>query len=380
MISKALADHGALVVHVESASRPDVLRRLPPMKGEPGLDRSQFMANFNTSKLGLALDLSKDEGRALARRLADWADVVVESFTPGTMKKFGLDYETLSRDRPELVMLSTCMRGQTGPQSGYAGFGGQGAALSGLYAITGWPDRPPSGPWGAYTDFINPRFGVAALVAALIHRERTGRGQQVDLSQTEAGIRFLEPALLDYTVNGRVAGPRGAATEHACPSAAFKTAGTERYIAIAVETAAQWSALRRLAPLGDFATEDFDRLSVRCEQREKIEARLAEWCATREGFELARELQRVGVPAHAVLRPTDLYENEQLAHRGFFVTLDHAEMGPTACDGLVTRFSRTPGRLGPAPCLGQHTTEVLRDVLSLSDAEIARYAESGALA
>ena len=182
-------------------------------------------------------------------------------------------------------------------------------------------------------------------------------------------------------MNGRVARARGAASEHACPSAAFKTAGQERYIAISVETAAQWSALCRLAPLSDFGSPDLDRLSARCEQRDTIEARLSEWCATRDAFELAGELQRAGVPAYAVLRPMDLYENEQLTQRGFFVTLDHAEMGPTAYDGFVTRFSRTPGRLrSAAPCLGQHTTEVLRDVLSLSDDEIARYAESGALA
>ena len=224
MISKALADHGACVVHVESRTRVDVLRRLPPFKdGEAGLDRSQFMANFNTSKLGLTLDLATDGGLALARRLADWADVVLESFTPGTMQKFGLDYATLSRKRPELVMLSTCLRGQTGPESTYAGFGGQGAALSGLHSITGWPDREPWGPWGAYTDFINPRFGVAALSAALIHRQRTGEGQYIDLAQTEAGIRFLEPLVLDYTKNGRVAGLTGHDSAYACPHRAALT-------------------------------------------------------------------------------------------------------------------------------------------------------------
>src|SRR5690606_12743537 len=140
---------------------------------------------------------------------ADWADVVVESFTPGNMAKFGLDFATLSRDRDDLIMLSTCLRGQTGPERTYTGFGGQGAALAGLHAITGWPDRPPSGPWGAYTDFITPRFGVAALGAALLHRAETGHGQYIDLAQGEAGIRFIEPLVLDYVVNGRVALPAG---------------------------------------------------------------------------------------------------------------------------------------------------------------------------
>jgi hypothetical protein len=149
IISKALADHGATVIHVESEAKTDLLRSLPPFKdGEPGLNRSQFFANFNTSKQGLRLELNQPDDLALARKLADWADVVVESFTPGTMARYGLDYPTLSANRSDLVMLSTCMRGQTGPERHYTGFGNQGAALAGLVAITGWPDRAPAGPMG----------------------------------------------------------------------------------------------------------------------------------------------------------------------------------------------------------------------------------------
>ncbi len=375
LISKAFADHGATVVKVESARRPDVLRQLPPWKdGKRGLDRSQFMASFNTSKLSLSLDLSTGGGRALARRLALWADVVTDSFTPGTMQKLGLDSISLARERPDLVMLSTCLRGQTGPERAFSGFGNQGAALAGLYSITGWPDRPPCGPWGAYTDFIAPRFGVTALAAALFHRARTGRGQHVDLSQVEAGIHFLEPLVLDYEASGRVAGPVGHDSPRACPHGVFACAGKERYIALAVETAAHWEALARVAPLSDFSFAD------RRKQSDAIAERLREWCAARDAFTLARELQQAGVPAAVVHRPSDLYADRQLAHRGFFVTLDHPEMGPTPYDGPVTRFSRTPARLRPAPLLGQHTYEVLSGLLGLGDDEIAEHAASGALA
>ena len=176
---------------------------------KPGINRSQFFANFNTSKQGLRLELNEPNDRAVARKLADWADVVVESFTPGTMARYGLDYATLSANRSDLVMVSTCMRGQTGPERHYTGFGNQGAALAGLVAITGWPDRAPAGPWGAYTDFITPRYGIAALTAALLHRDATGEGQYIDLSQIEAGIQFQAPLLLDHAVNGRVAQAAG---------------------------------------------------------------------------------------------------------------------------------------------------------------------------
>jgi crotonobetainyl-CoA:carnitine CoA-transferase CaiB-like acyl-CoA transferase len=379
--SKAFADHGATVVHVESTARPDVLRNGPPFKdGVAGIDRSQFMANFNSSKLGLALDLGTERGRALARRLIDWADVVVESFTPGTMARWGLDYASLRDERPDLIMLSTCLRGQTGPERAVAGFGSQGAAFAGLHGITGWPDRPPCGPWGAYTDFIAPRYAVSALASAIYERRRSGLGQYIDLSQVEAAAHFVEPLLLDAAVNGRVAGPAGHDSARACPHGVYPTDGVERYIAIAVETAAQWHALRSIAPLGGFADPALDTLDARRRCRDQIDAALRAWTRGQEPWNLARRLQEAGVPAFVVQRPSDLYHDPQLAHRGFFVTLEHSVMGPTPYDGPVTHFSETPALLRrAAPCLGEHTTEVLTGLLGLTPAEVAEHAAAGAL-
>ncbi len=376
IISKALADHGATVVHVESSTRPDPLRLLPPFKdGVPGIDRAQFMANFNSSKLGLACNMSQPKGRELARKLVEWSDVVVESFVPGNMKKWGLDYESIRQFRPDIVMLSTCLRGQTGPEAAYTGFGGQGAALAGIHAVTGWPDRPPAGPWGAYTDFINPRYGVAALTAALLHHDATGQGAYVDLAQSEAGIRFVEPLVLDYTVNGRKAPPSGHDSLYACPHVVLQCEGIERYVALACETATHWRSLRSIAPLDAFADSAYNELATRIANKAAIEDVLREWARSQEPFALVEMLRNAGVPASVVERPMDLYDDPQLAHRGFFVTLDHAEMGPTPYDGLATQFSRTPGRLAmAAPTLGQHTDHVLREVLRLSDEEILDYA------
>jgi crotonobetainyl-CoA:carnitine CoA-transferase CaiB-like acyl-CoA transferase len=226
LVSKDFANHGATVVLVESDKFVDPLRMVPPWKDRaPNPATGHTPANFNQSKLGLALDLKQEKGREVALRLVDWADVVIESFTPGTAGKLGLDWESLSKRKPGLVMLSSCLRGQTGPESSYTGVGLQGAGLAGFCAVTGWPDRLPSGPWGAYTDFIAPRYSIAALGAALLHRERTGEGQYIDLSQVEAAIHFLEPMILDYTVNGRIAGLAGMNSERACPHGIFRAAG-----------------------------------------------------------------------------------------------------------------------------------------------------------
>jgi len=379
IISRALADHGAAVVHVESSLRPDVLRLLPPFKDNiPGIDRSQFMADYNCSKLGLALNLGTEEGKAAALRLIDWADVVVESFTPGTMAKLGLDYETLRKRKPGIVMLSTCLRGQTGPERGYTGFGGQGAALAGLHAITGWPDRTPAGTWGAYSDFIGPRVGCTALGAALFHRQRTGEGEYIDLSQSEAAIHFLEPLVLDYTVNGNAAPPAGHSSLYAAPHGVYRCAGVERYAALAVETDDQWKAL--CAAIGAAGLDPSLDEAGRRAASQAIDASLAGWFASRDAFEASDSLRARGVPAYAVLRPTDLYNDRQLAHRGFFVTLDHREMGSTPYDGLITRFSETPAwPRSAAPCLGQDTDYVLREILGLSEDEVIELAAAEAL-
>ncbi|MYB21992.1 MAG: CoA transferase [Chloroflexi bacterium] len=381
LISKSMADHGATVVHIESATRPDVLRLAPPFKdNEPGMDRAQFMANFNSSKIGVALRLDTEQGHEYARQLIEWADVVVESFTPGTMKRFGFDFATLSQERPELIMLSTCLRGQSGPESTYPGFGLQGACLSGLHRITGWPDRQPAGTWGAYTDFINPRFGSGVLAAAIRHRDLTGKGQYIDLAQSEAGIHFAAPLLLDYLENGRVARAPGHDSMYAAPNGVFRVGEGERYVAIASETAEQWSALRDAAGLEPWSGAEYDDLSERIAAKSEIEAALADWCAPQTADAVVECLTSLGVPASVVQWPSDLYQDAQLKHRNFFVTLNHSVMGPTPYDGLVTRFSGGTANLRrAAPAIGEHTHYVLSEILNASDDEITDALVAGVL-
>ncbi|MXZ63295.1 MAG: CoA transferase [Chloroflexi bacterium] len=381
LISKGLADHGATVVHVESATRIDGTRLNPPFQdGIVDINRAQFMANYNSSKLGASVNLGTPEGRTLARQLCDWADIVTESFTPGVADRLGLGWEELSADHPELIMLSTSMRGETGPLRTISGFGSHGAAMAGISAITGWPDRDPAGPWGAYTDFINPRYGIAALASALFERNRSGRGQYVDLSQVETSIHFIEPLILDYTVNGRVAGPVGHASLTSCPHGVYATAGLERYVAIEVQTAEQWRALRSLGALPDHGDPRHEARRGRLADREAIEAGMAGWCTGQDPWALAERLRDAGVPASVCLRPLDLYEDAQLAHRGHFVTLDHSVMGPTPYDGLATHFSATPGLLSKAaPALGEDTQYVLVELLGLAPDEIADLAAANAL-
>ncbi len=383
LLARALADQGATTIHIESETRPDMLRRIGPFAGgEPGLNRSQFFAFVNTSKLGLACNLATEAGRELALRLVAWADVVVESFTPGTMAAFGIDYGTLSRDHPDLVMVSTCLRGQDGPERRYGGFGSQGVAVTPLFTATGWPDRPPAGPWGAYTDFCAPRFGISALVSALLHRRRTGEGQHIDLSQVEAAMHFAEPLLLDRQINDRDTVPQGHRRAHACPHTVVAAGDDGRHVTIACETTDQWRALVGLAApaLDPWSGPEFDPLEARRPHTAAIEEALCRWAAPREPFALAERLATGGVPSSVANWSTDLLDDPQLMHRGYYSVLDHAEVGPTLYDGTGSILSTTPSiQRSAAPCLGQHTDHVLADLLGLSESEIDAYRRAGAL-
>src|SRR5262245_44779518 len=238
--AKVFADHGATVVRVETDKPADRLRLVGPFKdGIAGINRCQFFASFNTSKLSLQLDLKHAEGLAVAKRLLQWADVCLDSFTAGTMNELGLGYDVARDLNPGLIMASTCLMGQSGPAAPLAGYGYHAASVCGFYEVTGWDDRAPGGPFNAYTDTIAPRFLATALVAALDHRRRTGEGQYIDGAQMEAALHFLGPELLEAQVTGKNARRAGNEAPGAAPHDAYPCAGEDEWCAIAVETDAQ---------------------------------------------------------------------------------------------------------------------------------------------
>jgi crotonobetainyl-CoA:carnitine CoA-transferase CaiB-like acyl-CoA transferase len=373
--TKYLADNGADVIRIESAARVDVLRVSPPWHdGQPSsINSSQFFASYNTSKRSLALDLSKPRAREIALRLLPWAEVVVESFTPKVMRNWQLDYERLSALKPDLVMLSTCLQGQTGPRAGFAGFGQLLSALSGFYHILGYSPDEISPPYGAYTDYVAPRFAACAVLAALDYKRRTGIGQHVDLAQYEAGMQFLAPALIDYFTSGRVLNACGNRSDRYAPNGAYRCrdeAGNERWIAIAIVDDREWAAMLDIleaAPEPGFAT-----MAQRFAQSDDLDAFIGGLVRERSAEDLTTELQAAGVAAYPVQSCLDLHRDENLRAFDFWHWLNHKEMGPSLYEGLQHRMSRTPGELrSAAPTLGQHSDEILGGMLGFSSDEIA---------
>jgi crotonobetainyl-CoA:carnitine CoA-transferase CaiB-like acyl-CoA transferase len=383
--TRYFADHGATVVRVESRQRPDFLRILKLTSDTPGgLDGGEHFAVLNANKLSVALNLSTPEGVDVARRLALRVDAVAENFAPGAMAKWKLDYASLVRERPDLVMISTCLNGQTGPQRFYPGFGGQGSALSGFNHLTGWPDRAPLGPYGTITDSLSPRLAALLLATALLHRARTGQGQHLDLSQVEGGIVCLSESIATYTANGEVLGRLGNRSRHLAPHGVFRCEdedGRERWIAIVVHDDDDWARLVRAMGTPAWARDaGLATTAGRLERVDALEASLAGWTRTQQAAALAESLQRAGIEAAPVLDLADLHDDPQLAHRGHFRTVEHPVLGAHPAETHAIRFSAMePALRRPAPRLGEHTGAVLHDLLDMSDDEIARLRAAGAL-
>ena len=372
--TRYFAEQGATVIKVESRSRPDFLRTYSTQ----GLDASEMFDALNAGKLGITLNLKHPQGVELARRLAvDWADAVTENFAPRGMRSFGLDYERLSGDKPDLVMVSTCLMGQTGPHRDYPGFGGQGAALSGYNFLTGWPDRAPVGPFATITDSLSPRLAATALAAALLHRRRTGEGVYLDLSQVEAAAWTLTPWLLDYAVYGKIGRRDGNRSPDAVPHGAFPCQGQDRWVAVAAWDDAAWA---RLAAVIDLDDPRLASLDARRDRIDEVEAEVAAWTSSQTADEVAEALQAVDVEAVPVADFGDLFEDLQLAARHHFIALDHPVLGPGCYEHNGFRLSDAPsGYDRPSPTLGEHNELVLGDILGLSKAEQAQLAEDGAL-
>ena len=367
---KFLADHGATVIHIESNIQPEALRITPPFRdGIPGLNRSAYHACFNNNKYGLLFNLKHPRAKEVIKRLIDWADVVAESFSPGTMSRWGMAYEDLVKIKPSIIMYSTCQLGQTGRRARMAAYGTQLVSLAGFTHLTGWPDRGPTGPYGPYTDLPCPPVGAAAIAAALDYHRRTGRGVHIDLSQYETGINFIAPVILDYTVNKRVWEREGNRCPYAAPHGIFPCKGDDRWCAIAVFTDDEWRALCKVMRNPCWTKEPrFSTFLSRKKNEDELEHLLAQWTINYDAEELMYKLQKAGVPAGMLENGEDIHNDPQLIHRHYLWELNHPEIGKHSYETSPFRMSKTPAELYKAgPCLGEDTEYVCTKILGIPD-------------
>jgi crotonobetainyl-CoA:carnitine CoA-transferase CaiB-like acyl-CoA transferase len=380
LATRLLADLGATVVRIETEKRADVIRASGPfLPGEEGGDATALWHNTAAGKYSLQLDITSDAGRQVVLDLARWADVAYESFSAGALDRLGLGYDALAEVNPRLVMVSTSLLGQAGPRARFAGFGNLAAALAGFHEITGWPDRPPAGPFTAYTDYVSPRFAAAAMLAAVDHARRTGAGQYLDVSQAEAASHLLAPALLAQQLEGVTATRAGNRDPALTPHGVFPAGapGEDRWVAIACHDDA-WPALAEVAGL-DPSWAGWDNRRRRAEE-DRIEVALSEWTAGHDPDDLTERLQAAGVAAHTVQHSAQVIVDPQLVHRGTPVQVPHPHYGKVWVENTQARWSRTqpyPGFAGPP--LGHHTQHVLEAILGYDADRIAELVIAGAI-
>ncbi len=384
LIGKHLADHGAQVVHVESYERPDGFRQnYPPYKdNKPGMNRSGAFTFCNNNKYGVTINLKAGGGVELAKTLIGWADIVIENFTPGTLKKLGLGYDDMRKVNADIILLSSCNQGQTGPHAFHPGFGSHLSSLCGFTYMTGYPDRMPCILYGPYVDHVGVGYGVIAAVAALEHRRRTGQGQFVDLAQYEVGIQFMIPALLEYMANHRVIERDGNRHAFAAPHNTYPCKGEDCWCVISVFNDHEWKALCKCMGREELISDPrFKTALGRKEHEERVDEEVARWTLGLTREEIFKKLQTHGVKAGMVENMEDLLGDPQLRHRKFWAPLDHPEVGTYHAEGPPFGFSKTPFKIDrPAPRIGEHNEFVFKKVLGLSSEEYDRLVREGVIA
>ncbi len=395
---QTLAAFGAEVVRVESEARIDSLRIVEPVALNPDgskmsdtYNASGYFNNFNAGKLSFLLDLNSERGQEIAYRLIERSDIFMTNFTPRVLEKWNLLHEHVSAANPRIVAGYAPMQGMSGPHRDFLGFGAVLTPITGISELSGFPHHPPVGIGTNYPDYVvNPGHLAFALLAALRHRDITGEGQLVEMPQIESVVNALAPAILDYTANGVVQTRAGNRSPVAAPHGAFRCAddpsseGSEdRWIVIACRADDQWAAVCEAIGEADAADDPrFATHDARKANEDALEALVNGWTADRRAEDVMAALQARGVPAGVVQNAQDILDKDpHVRERAYYQYLDHPETGRSAYDGPCARLSETPGsHRAPAPLFGQHTDEVCRRILELSDDEIAALLVEGVLA
>jgi benzylsuccinate CoA-transferase BbsF subunit len=389
--TRFLAAMGAQVIRIEdpvNEGRWDILRGMSPFVDERrGIELGGPFNNHNVEKLGVTLNLRTEPAKELLRELVAISDVVTENFAAGVLARLGFSYDELRAIKPDIIYVSNSGFGHRGPYASFKTWGPIVQACCGLSFSSGLPGLPPAG-WGySYMDHHGGNFMAIAVLAGLIHRRRTGEGQWIEMSCTDAGALLNGPVLLDYTVNGRPLRRDGMPDSNRsqlppmAPHGIYATVGDDAWVALACRDDHDWQAFADVVGEPWTAEARFATLAGRLESEDDLDRLVGAWTAGRDRFEIQAALQRAGVPAAAVQRPEDRIDHDPgTAAWGLWPTVHHREMGDVRVDGIPVHFSETDWVIERgAPCLGEHNDVVFGDLLGHEKDELDRWKEAGVL-
>ena len=393
--TRLLADLGAEVIKIETHKRPDLVRGpvVPPppsllggtavypnrQPGERPWNRSAYFNKVNRNKLEVTLDLSTPEGKEVFLRMVKVGDVVIDNFTVRVMQNFGLTYEVIKAVKPDIIQVRMPGWGMTGPYREYASWGTGVEAMAGMSSLLGYRDGLPMTSSMSYGDPLGGLNAAFAILAAIHYRRQTGQGQFIDVCQIEGAMSMIGEAFMDYSLNGRIPGRLGNRHPSMAPCGAYRAKGDDAWIAIAVANDKQWQALCQVMGKPELAQDKrFADTLGRWHNHDELDKIIEEWTFDRDGYEMMHQLQKVGVAAGPVLKADGVVNEPHLNARGFFEMVNHPDAGRHKLLGVPTRLSKTPGsiRFG-APMLGQHNKYIFKELLGMSDEEIAELEKKG---
>ena len=376
-VTQWLAAMGAEVIKIESNLRPDLTRQVfHGMSAECPM--SAVFAGLNYGKKGCTLNMTQPKARELAKEIIRRSDVVTENFGGSVMDRWGLGYAALKEMKPDIILYSGSGFGRTGPDKERPAFAGIIEALSGVCALNAYPDGEPL-PMATrgYTDLTAAQHGAFAILAALYHRSKTGVGQHIDLSMTEVMVGFLPEAMIDYAMNDRAQAPRGNRDETMAPHGCYRCQGEDAWVAIAVSTDEEWTAFCQALGNPEWTHDErFQTVLGRLQFQDELDGLIQQWTAGREHYEVAQLLQEAGVMAGPSLTAEEVVQDRHLQERGFFVDVEHPGVGAVRLAGLPCKLGGIPAAdYQHAPFIGQDNDYVFRELLNMSDEEIARLEE-----
>jgi formyl-CoA transferase len=369
-----LGDMGAEVIKIEAPGQGDPMRHWGPQKrGTP----SVWWPVIGRNKKSVTLDLRQPEGQRLFKDLSAKVDVIIENFRPGTLEKWGCGYEALCATNPGLILVRVSGYGQTGPYSQRAGYGGIGEAMGGLRYIVGEPDRPPARVGISIGDSLAAVHACMGTLAALHHRDRTGRGQVIDAAIYESVLNMMESLVTEYDQLGHVRERSGPILPRIAPSNMYPT--RDGIVMIGANQDTVFARLAAAMESPELATDErFQDHQARGAHQHELDDIIAGWTATLDTRELLARLEKHGVPSGLIYRAADMFDDPHFVARDAIVRTSHPEFGTLRMQNVAPRLSATPSSIRtPAPELGQHNAEVFRELLGLDAAALADYQSRG---
>ena len=363
---------GAEVIKIESRARIDQTRKGTIMDTDnfDGLNYSPTFNNANLNKKGVSIDISKPEGAALARRLVAECDIVVSNMRPGKMEKLGLGYDDLKMVKEDIIMIESSGFGATGPYKGFAGFAPIFASFGGLAYLTGYGDGEPNVMSGVQ-DLRAGTLSAFIVLAALLHRQKTGEGQYIDLSSSECLSTLIGPELMEFTMNGRSPYRSGNEDARMAPHGCYRCKGDDKWISIAVGNDREWKALCKVMGEPEWCRKkEYADMPGRWKNRKELNSRLEEWTAGHTHYELMERLQEAGVAAMPSFDAEEILRDSHTKARGLFTAVHHPKIGDQVVMNPAWKFSETPARITKAgPLMGESNEEIFGSLLGLKQVE-----------